>query len=190
MDYRRLKAIQKTNEKRLQSINRSITEDSGIYTFTRRDENGIVYAYVGQAKNLLARLTQHLMGYSHIDLSIKKRGLYNAETNPNGWCIAVSHCKEEDLDEQERKAILSAAKAGYQMYNKTTGGQGKGKAELGEGKSTRTYREGVSYGRVLAIRDIRVLFEKYLTAVIKGTPNKTKERKLLEFNDLIRGEEQ
>ena len=41
------------------------------------DEEGIKYAYIGQAKHILTRLAQHLTGYQHIDLSIRKHGLYS-----------------------------------------------------------------------------------------------------------------
>lgn len=37
----------------------------------RTDENGFRYAYIGQAVHILTRLAQHLVGYQHIDLSLK-----------------------------------------------------------------------------------------------------------------------
>lgn len=188
MNYRQLHAMRKRCESRILAANKNVSSDSGIYTFIRRDENGIVYAYVGQAKNLMSRLVSHLMGYEHIDLSIKKRGLYDEKKNPNGWALLIKTCREEELDEQERLHIMQAVKNGYQLYNKTTGGQGEGKHGIGDGKSTKNYRQGVSYGKELAIRDIRVLFEKYLVAQIKGNPTKIKERKLEEFNELMKGD--
>ena len=49
------------------------------------------------------------------------------------------------------------------------------------------YRKGVEYGRQKALREVEVLFEKYLDAVVKGKTNKLKERKLQEFKSLIGG---
>lgn len=45
---------------------------SGIYFYTRTDENGISYFYIGQSVDCLERNISHLSGYQHIDLSIKK----------------------------------------------------------------------------------------------------------------------
>ena len=57
-------------------------DESGIYAFVRIDHAGIKHAYVGQAKKVLTRLAQHLAGYDqHIDLSLKKNGLYSPK-NP------------------------------------------------------------------------------------------------------------
>ena len=106
-------------------------EKSGIYTFTRVDEVGIKHAYVGQAKNVLARLIQHCMGYeSHIDLSIRKHK-FRSEKTPWGWRVTgVVYCDENCLDERERATILLMASAGYQLLNKTSGGQDGGKVGI------------------------------------------------------------
>ena len=86
-NYKQVKAIEASNKKRLLSVNPNLNEKSGIYFLTRVDENGIKYAYIGQAKHILTRLAQHLVGYQHIDLSLKKHGLYSSE-NKNGWKVS------------------------------------------------------------------------------------------------------
>ena len=77
MNYRQIKAIEQKNKQRILAVCSNVTETSGIYILIR-EENGFKYAYVGQAKHLLTRLAQHLSGYQHIDLSIKKHGLTRA----------------------------------------------------------------------------------------------------------------
>ena len=77
------KAIEKQNKKRLLEVNPKLDDESGIYFLTRTDEDNISYFYIGQALHILTRLAQHLVGFQHIDLSIKKRGLYSAD-NPYG----------------------------------------------------------------------------------------------------------
>ena len=52
-------AIQENNKKRLIKAYGDIPNTSGIY-FLFREEDGIKYAYVGQAKHILSRLAQHL----------------------------------------------------------------------------------------------------------------------------------
>lgn len=68
---RQAKAIEQNNKKRLLEVNPKLDEESGIYFLTRIDENGFKYAYIGQAVHILTRLAQHLVGYQHIDLSLK-----------------------------------------------------------------------------------------------------------------------
>ena len=90
------------NRKRLTEAFGDITENSGIYVFVRY-EGGFKYGYGGQAKHLQTRIAQHLDGYdSHIDLSIKKHGLYNKETCPHGWRVLWAEVPIEYLDEVKR----------------------------------------------------------------------------------------
>ena len=56
MNYKQIKAIEQKNKKRLLEINSKLNDSSGIYVLVRTDENGIKYAYVGQAKHVLTRL--------------------------------------------------------------------------------------------------------------------------------------
>lgn len=130
-DIRKQKAIEQKNRKRLLEVNESLDDGSGIYFLTRTDENGIKYAYIGQAKHILARLAQHLVGYQHIDLSLKSHGLYSVD-NIYGWKIGFLHFPLEKLDEKEQYYIKQYAVNGYQLRNKTGGGQGKGKEKIDE----------------------------------------------------------
>ena len=183
MNYRQIKAIeQKNKEKLIKTFNlKGFPDVSGIYILVRYD-NGFKYAYIGQAKHLLTRLAQHLNGYKQkIDLSLKKHGLYS-EDNNEGWnlhgCIGYP---ENELDQQEQKWIKFYADLGYQLYNQTTGSQGKGKKVLGDQKERKGYNQGLHNGYIKAIKEIRNYFDKYLDFVIKGKTNKTKERKFEEF---------
>ena len=105
MDYkkfRQAKAIESKNKQKWLALNPRLDESSGIYILTRQDENGFRYAYVGQAKRILTRLSQHLSGYQHIDLSLKSHGLYS-EDNPYGWVVYTQHCPLDRLNEEEQR---------------------------------------------------------------------------------------
>ena len=133
MDYQKFKqakAIEQKNKKKLLEINPKLDDRSGIYFLTRVDEDGIKFSYIGQAKRLVSRLAQHLVGFQHIDLSLKKHGLYSMDGNPYGWKVDFVHAKESDLDEMEQHYIKQFANAGYQLRNKTSGSQGIGKNRL------------------------------------------------------------
>lgn len=158
---------------------------SGIYIFTR-EENGLRYAYIGQALKLLTRTSQHLSGYQHIDLSIKKRGLYDANKKPNGWRISFILYDKTVLDEKEQSYIKAYADSGYQLYNHTTGSQGDGKCALGEAKSPKGYRDGVAQGEKNVIKKIAHLFNLHLKAVPKADkPTKTQEKAQEKFYEII-----
>lgn len=82
MNYKQRYAILASNKKKLLKLFPTLTDDSGIYVL-RREEDGIKYAYVGQSIHCLSRLAEHLVGYQHIDLSIKKtRTIYGRQ--PDG----------------------------------------------------------------------------------------------------------
>lgn len=186
MDFKKIKAIEQANKRKLLKINDGLSERSGIYILTR-EENGFKYAYVGQAKHLLTRLAQHLSGYQHIDLSLKKHGLISAD-NPTGWKVLYLEFPVEQLDEKEQHLIKVYANAGYQMRNKTAGGQGDGKFEIAETKPRKTYQEGVKQGYEKARKEIAKLFEKNLVCMINGTANKNKEKALEKFKAFLQGE--
>lgn len=177
------------NRKRLTEAFGDITENSGIYVFVRY-EGGFKYGYGGQAKHLQTRIAQHLDGYdSHIDFSIKKHGLYNKETCPHGWRVLWAEVPIEYLDEAETAYIQAFASQGYQMLNKTSGGQGEGKYGIAPNKPSKGYRDGIAQGEKNIKRQIAILFEKYLDVTIKGSSNKIKERKLAEFQEFLKGVE-
>ena len=82
----KVKAIELQNRKRLLAVNPKLDDESGIYFLTREDENGFRYAYIGQAVHIMQRLCSHLVGYQHIDLSLKSHNFYSAD-NPYGWKV-------------------------------------------------------------------------------------------------------
>ena len=185
-NIQRIKAIEAANKKRLLAINPGLDEGSGIYFLLRNDENGIRYAYIGQAKHILSRLAQHLSGYQHIDLSLKKRGLFDAEKNPNGWKVCTMHFPTSQLDEREQHYIQKYALNGYQLLNKTAGGQGEGKVQIHEYKPSKGYRDGLRQGYKNASREIANLFEKHLNVSRKSEkPNKLQEKALEKFNAFL-----
>lgn len=179
------KAIEARNKERILAVNKAADEDSGIYIFIRHEDD-IRYAYVGQAKHLLTRLAQHLSGFQHIDLSIRKHGLFDVNKNITGWDIDVNHCLEEELDKEEQRYIKLYASKGYQLYNHTTGGQGDGKRALGEAKSPKGYHDGLKQGYENARREVKHLFDLHLNAVTKrDKPSKLQEKALEKFQEFI-----
>ena len=182
-NFRQIKAIEAANKNRIQLLCPAAIDCPGIYVFYR-EENGIKYAYVGQAKKVLTRLAEHLTGYEqHIDKSIRKHGLF--DKNPNGYKITVEYCLTEELDEAERKAIKDWASRGFQLRNKTVGGQDSGKVGMNENAPSRGYRDGLKQGYKNAQRDVAKWFEKNLVVDINGKPNKNKEKALQKFFDFI-----
>lgn len=171
MDHKKMRrvfAINAENKKRIREVCPDCPDTSGIY-FMLREENGFKFAYIGQAKKLLSRLAGHLSGYQHIDLSLKAHGLWR-EDNPTGWKIHCLECPENALDEWEQHYILAYANAGYQLRNKTDGGQGEGKHGIAENKPSRGYYDGMEQGRRKARREIADLFIKHLDYKPKSDP--------------------
>jgi hypothetical protein len=188
MDIRQIKAIEKSNKERILKQNPNISERSGIY-FLLREEHGFRYAYIGQAKHILSRLAQHLNSYQHIDLSLKKHGLYSEE-NPTGYKVFAIEAPIIRLDELEKKYILQYANAGYQMKNHTLGGQGEGKSELDINKSVKGYRQGVAYGYQKARKEVAHLFRLHLDYKKKSDkPNKNQEKAMRKFAEFLDCEE-
>ena len=157
-----------------------------IFPFTRR--KWLQVWYIGQAKHLLSRLAQHLSGYQHIDLSIKKHGLWSEE-NPTGYKVHFLGFAENMLDEMEQKYIKQYANAGYQMRNATSGSQGVGKKGLDNQKQPRTYYEGLNNGYERARKEIAHLFNMHLDYKTKSDkPNKNQQKALQKFKDFLEGE--
>lgn len=165
-NMKKVMAIEWKNKKRILAVNPNVDDRSGIYFLTRQDENGFKFAYIGQAKHLLARLAQHLSGYQHIDLSLKKHGLYS-DDNPNGWKINFQHYSIDELDAKEQFFIKQYALAGYQLRNKTSGSQGEGKAKIAEYRPAKGYREGLVQGRKSLARELSHIIDKHLLVQIK-----------------------
>ena len=187
VNFRQIYAIEKSNKEKLIKHFGEIPDTSGIYILTR-EENNFKYSYIGQAKHILTRLAQHLSGYQHIDLSLKKHGLFSIE-NMTGWRVtAVINYNEDLLDAMEKYYIMKYANLGYQLYNHTTGSQGVGKKVLGEQKERKGYNQGLNNGYKKAINKVREFFDKYLDVIIKGKTSKIKERKLKEFREFLNEE--
>ena len=173
MNYKQIYAIKKANQNRILAVNSKVPERSGIYILTRFDEN-FKYAYIGQAKSLLERLAGHLTGFKqHIDLSIKKHGLFSNE-NLTGWDINFIECPANELNEKEQEYILKYGKT-HQLRNKTTGSQGVGKKSI-ETTERKGYNQGLANGYKKAQKEIAKLFEKNLKVEMQGSSNKLKER--------------
>lgn len=185
-NIRQAKAIELKNRKRLLEVNPSLTDESGIYFLTRTDENGFRYAYIGQAVHILQRLAQHLVGYQHIDLSLKKHGLY-ADDNPHGWKIGFLNFPISELDKQEQHYIKTYADYGYQLRNKTSGSQGEGKAKIDEYRPTKGYRDGIRQGKINLARELSSIAEKHLEIRLKPEKqgNKVSEKQYEKFMTLI-----
>lgn len=180
------KAIEQKNKNRLLAVNPNLDEKSGIYFLTRVDENDIKYAYIGQAKRILTRLAQHLVNFQHIDLSLKKHGLYSAD-NPYGWKIGFMHFPLSELDEKEQHYIKVYAQNGYQLRNKTAGGQGEGKQQIDEYRPQKGYRDGILQGKKTLARELSQIISKHLTVRLKEEKqgNKVSQKQLEKFNSLL-----
>ena len=190
-NLRKAKAIEAKNKKRLLAIDHYLDEGSGIYFLVRKDENGIKYAYIGQAKHLLTRLAQHLSGYQHIDLSLKKHGLYSSE-NIYGWKIGFLHFQISELDFMEKKFIQMYSNNGYQLRNKTAGGQGEGKTQIDDYRPAKGYRDGIAQGRKNLAKELTNIIDKHLCISIKEEKknNKVSIKAFEKFNDLLYGDKQ
>lgn len=189
--YRQAQEIEEKYKERLLKVNPKLDEGSGIYALTRNGEDGLRYAYIGQAKQILSRLAQHMNGYQqHIDRSLKKHGLYSEE-NPHGWVLSGHYCPEDMLDEKEKFWIRQYANRGFQLLNKTAGGQGEGKTQIAEFKPAKGYRDGLAQGRRSLARELAHIAEKHLEIRLKPEKqgNKVSQRQYERFLRLMKGED-
>lgn len=187
----RAKAIEQENRKRLLKLNPKLNDKSGIYFLTRTDENNISYFYIGQAVRITQRMCGHLVGYQHIDLSLKKRGFYS-DDNPYGWKFNFINYPESELDKWEQYWILEYTKKGYQCrYNKTAGGQGEGKEKINEFKPSKGYRDGIQQGRKNLARELSSIAEKHLKIELREDKanNKVSQKQYEKFMSLMNGGE-
>lgn len=190
-NMRQIYAIKNKNIKRILDVCPDMEHKSGIYFYTRTDENGISYFYIGQSVDCLERNISHLSGYQHIDLSIKKRGFYS-EKNPYGWKLNVMYYPKDKLDEMEQYWILEYTKRGYQCrYNKTAGGQGEGKEKINDFKPSRGYRDGIQQGKKVLARELSSIAEKHLIIRLKPEKehNKVSQKQYEKFMDLLKAGE-
>lgn len=187
-NYRQIYAIKKQNEEKILKLCPEAKQENGIYCFYRIDENQFRFCYIGQASrgNLLSRCADHLQGYQqHIDLSIRKYGLYDEEKNPYGYKLMVlCYCSAEECDEKEQFYIRQYADDGWQLKNVEIGGK-SGKTDMNERKPAKGYREGVAQGYKNAQRDVSKWFEKNLVYEINGRPNVNKQKAYDRFSEFL-----
>ena len=185
-NIRKAKAIEQQNKQKFLAINPKLDDESGIYFLTREDEQGFRYAYIGQAVHILTRLAQHLVGYQHIDLSLKKHGLYSEE-NPYGWKVNFRHYTTNLLDKMEQLWIKQYADKGYQLRNKTSGSQGEGKAQIADYRPQKGYRDGLKQGRINLARELSSIAEKHLKIEIRDDKknNQISQRQFEKFKELL-----
>ena len=185
----RVKAIEKKNEQKLLAVNPTLDDESGIYFLTRVDEEtGIKYSYVGQALHIKQRMLQHMVGYQHIDISLRKHGLYSID-NQSGWNINYKHFPQDQLNEKERYYITLYARNGYQSRNKDTGG-GEGKAQIDEYRPAKGYRDGLIQGRKNLAKELSHIADKHLEIRLREGKegNKVSQKALEKFMVLMTGE--
>jgi 4-hydroxyphenylpyruvate dioxygenase-like putative hemolysin len=93
---------------------------------------------------------------------------------------------EDNLDEYEQKCIKEYADDGYQLRNKTSGSQGKGKRSLDNQKSPKGYYDGLQQGYKNAQKFVANLFDKHLFYDKKSDkPNKNQEKALEKFREFL-----
>ena len=192
MSYKNIakaKAVEAKNKKKWLALNPDLDDKSGIYFLTRTDENGFRYAYIGQAVHILTRLAQHLSGYQHIDLSLKKHGLYS-DDNPFGWKAGFLHFPASELDEQEQHYIKVYADYGYQLRNKTSGSQGEGKAKIDDYRPAKGYYDGIKQGKKSLAKELSHIAEKHLEIRLKPDKanNSVSQKQYEKFMNLLHGE--
>lgn len=187
-NLKRAKAIENQNKKRLLAIKPELDERSGIYFLLRTDEDGIRYAYIGQAKHILTRLAQHLNGYQHIDLSLKKHGLLSDE-NPYGWGINFLYFPISELDEMEQYYIKLYAQKGYQLRNKTSGSQGAGKKQIDEYRPQKGYYDGLAQGKKNLAKELSHIIDTHLVVSLREDKknNKVSIKAFEKFKELLSG---
>lgn len=181
MNYRQIYARKAECEKRIKEVCPDCPNTSGIY-FILREEDGFRYGYIGKAKHLLERLGQHLIGYQHIDLSIKKHGLWSEE-NPTGYKIHFLQFPESELDEKERYFIQRYANAGWQMRNVENGGT-NGKTDIADRRPARGYWDGIDQGEKRLARELKHIIDTHLVISLKKE-TKTSRKALEKFFTLL-----
>lgn len=190
-NYKQIWARKKEVANKLKKICPKITNDSGIYFYTREksmEEGGGRAFYIGKSRTLLDRCIAHDMGYAQrIDISLKKRKYYS-ESNPYGWKLNVLTFPERLLDEKERYYIDLYVRIGGECYNVESGGT-IGKEIIGEKKPPKTYQDGLKQGDKRTKRKVKEYLDKYLDVTIKEPSNKIKERKYNEFKEWLDGED-
>lgn len=184
MDYKERREL---NKQKILSVCPNAKDESGIY-FLIRVSNGFKFAYIGQSVKMLTRLAQHLEGFEqHIDRSIRAHGLYSEE-NTEGWTVNCLPFPESQLDDKERYYIRLYANNGFQLRNKTLGGQDDKKVGIAPNKPSKGYFDGKKQGYEDCRKFVVSFFEKNLDFTIKGDTNKNKEKAFIKFQNFLKGE--
>lgn len=186
-NFVKAKAIEAENRKRWLKLNPNLNDNSGVYILRRVDEDGFKFGYAGQAKHILTRLCQHSAGHQqHIDLSLKKHGLYS-ENNPYGWTVICENFSEANLDRAEQFYIKWLADQGYQLRNKTGGSQGAGKKQIDEYRPAKGYYDGLNQGKKTLARELSHIIDTHLQVSLKPEKqsNKVSIRAFEKFQNLI-----
>jgi hypothetical protein len=184
MNYRQIYARKAECEKRIKEVCPEITNRPGIYIFYRTDtDSGLRFCYIGQAKRLIERCAQHLQEYDHIALSLKKRG-FKRDGKDGGWELVCFDFPIDELDMGETEMIKLWANKGYQLFNRTAGGQSDGKIIFDNKRQAKTYREGLAQGYLNARREVAHWFSLHLNVSMKK-PTKNAEKALAKFQEFI-----
>lgn len=174
----------------LLQLNPDLNDNPGVYFFIRTDEYGIKHAYIGQSIHILTRLYEHLNGFSsHIDLSIRKYGLFKPD-NTTGWRVGFLNLPVNQLDNAEKHYIKLYANKGYQLKNSSLGGSGANKSSGSLSETPRRgYREGVFQGRRQLAKELLGIYNKHLVISVKPEKegNKISEKQLDKFMNLLSG---
>lgn len=185
MDYKKIFAMKKSREDRIEKVCPGIPYESGIYVFYRNSDDNTVRFYCGQARKLRERCGSHLAEYDHIALSLKSHGFYSEE-NPYGWKLIYKTCSVDKLDENERLSIQFYIDKGWIPYNITAGGQNKGKIDINERKPSKTYTEGKEAEKKRISKELSHLFELHLDVTTKKNPPTVNQQKALQkFKDFL-----
>ena len=184
MDCRQRMAILETYKKAILEQYPKTPLGSGIYILTRQNKDKENCVYVGQSIHILQRIAEHMYDYKGwIDTSLTTHGLKSI-LNPKGWNLKCLEFDKSELDLQESKYIEEFLKAGYNVYNLTSGGQGKGKEKIAEFKPRKGYNDGKQYGRRQLAKELKHIADNYLVIDLKKD-NKSSQKALEKYFKLL-----
>ena len=110
--------------------------------------------------------------------------------NIYGWKIGFLHYPVEELDKWEQYWIKRYADEGYQLRNKTAGGQGDGKKQIAEYRPGKGYRDGLEQGKINLARELANIADKHLVISLKPEKqnNSVSQKQYQKFMELLHGE--
>ena len=98
--------------------------------------------------------------------------------------MTVIKCPESELDGKEQFYIQECAKAGYQLRNKTAGGQGEGKTQIDDYRPAKGYYDGLKKGAENLRQELKHIIDRYLDISLKKD-NISSRKALDKFNKLL-----